>query len=147
MTGGPPDLMADAESDCVFCRIAAGEAEAHRVHETDDVVAFLDINPAVEGHTLVVPKPHVEDIILAEPELSLEVFRGVRIVAAALDEVLGVDGHTIVHTSGSLIGTVDHAHVHLLPRTPDDDVALGLIRRDLDPERGATLAERLRDAA
>lgn len=138
--------MAETEPDCEFCDIAAGRADAHRVHETDDVVAFLDVNPAVEGHTLVAPKRHVEDIVLVEPELSVAVFRAVRVVAAALDAVLGVDAHTVVHTSGSVVGTVDHAHVHLLPRTPDDGVSLALTRRALDPERGAALAERLSDA-
>lgn len=138
--------MADTERDCVFCRIAAGEADAHRLHETDDVVAFLDVNPAVEGHTLVAPKRHVEDLVLAEPDLSLSVFGAVRTVAQALDVVLGVDAHTLVHTSGHLIGTVDHAHVHLLPRRDDDDVTVGLTRRELDPERGEALAERVRES-
>ncbi len=138
--------MADTEPDCVFCDIAAGRAEAHRIHGTDDVVAFLDVNPAVEGHTLVAPRTHVEDIVLAEPELSLSVFRAVRAVAGALEAVLGVDAHTVVHTSGSLVGSVDHAHVHVLPRTPDDGVSLGLTRRELDPDRGAALADRLRAA-
>jgi histidine triad (HIT) family protein len=138
--------MADTERDCEFCGIATGRTEAHHVHETDDVVAFLDVNPAVEGHTLVAPKPHVEDIVLAEPELSLSVFRAVRTVAEAVDAVLGVDAHTIAHTSGTLVGTVEHAHVHLLPRTPDDGVSMALTRLDLDPERGAALAARLRES-
>ncbi|PSP49726.1 HIT family protein [Halobacteriales archaeon QH_7_69_31] len=139
--------MADTEPDCPFCGIAAGRAEAHRVHDTDDVVAFLDRNPAVEGHTLVAPKPHVEDIVLAEPELRGSTFRAVRTVAEALDAVVGVDAHTVVHTSGSLVGTVEHAHVHLLPRSPDDGVSMTLSRRELDPERGAALADRIREAA
>lgn len=137
--------MADAEPECSFCAIAAGRADAHRVHETDDVVAFLDVNPAVRGHTLVAPKRHVEDIVLVEPECSLAVFRAVRTVASAVDAVLDADANTIVHTSGSVVGTVDHAHVHLLPRTPDDGVSLALTRRDLDPERGAALAAEIRE--
>lgn len=138
--------MADAERNCDFCRIAAGAADAYVLEETDDVVAFLDINPAVEGHTLVAPKRHVDDLVLAEPDLSLAVFRTARTVAAALDEVLGVDAHTIVHTSGHLVGTVEHAHVHLLPRTDDDTVSVGLTRRDLDPERGEALADSVRES-
>ena len=138
--------MADTEPDCEFCAIATGGAEAHRVNEADEVDAFLDVNPAVEGHTLVAPKPHVEDIVLAEPELSQSGFRAVRTVAEALDAALGVDAHTVVHTSGSLVGTVEHAHVHLLPRTPNDGVSLALSRRELAPDRGAALANRLREA-
>lgn len=138
--------MADVEPGCEFCRIAAGEADAYVLHETDDVVAFLDINPAVEGHTLVAPKRHVEDLVLAEPDLSLSVFRAGRTVAEGLDAALGVDAHTIVHTSGHLIGTVEHAHVHLLPRRDEDGVSVGLTRRELDPSRGEALAARIRES-
>lgn len=131
---------------CEFCRIAAGESDAHRLHETDDVVAFLDVNPAVEGHALVAPKRHVEDLVTAESDLSVSVFRSARTVAAGLETVLDVDGYTVVHTSGSLIGSVEHAHIHLLPRTENDRVSFRLVRRDLDDQEASALAERVREA-
>jgi histidine triad (HIT) family protein len=138
--------MADTEPDCEFCAIATGGAEAHRVNETDEVDAFLDVNSAVEAQICVAPKPHVEDIVLAEPEPSQSVFRAVQTVGEALEAALGVDAHTVVHTSGSLVGTVEHAQVHLLPRTPEAGVGLALSRSELDPDRGAALADRLREA-
>jgi len=115
---------------------------AHRVHETADVAAYLDSNPVVAGHTLVAPEPHV---VPAEPALSEAVFAGVRTVVLAVDAVLGLGATTIGHTSGPFVGTIEHAHVHLLPRTPDDTVRIALPRRGLDPERGG-LADRLRSA-
>lgn len=129
---------------CTFCRIAAGEADAHRVYEDDATVAFLDANPAVEGHVLVIPKRHVEDIFTAE--VSGAVFAAVETVAGALRADLDVEGFSVIHTSGPLVGSIDHAHVHLLPRRDEDDVSLALPRDSLDEAWGERLAERLRNA-
>jgi histidine triad (HIT) family protein len=133
--------MADAP-DCEFCRIAAGDADADRVYEDEATVAFLDVNPAVEAHVLVAPKRHVEDVFTTGH--SEAVFATVDTVAEALRADLGVDGFSVVHTTGPLIGTIDHAHVHLLPRWEDDDVSLALPRRPLDEDRAELLAKRLR---
>ena len=69
---------------CEFCHIADGRAEAHRLRETESTVAFLDVNPAVTGHTPVAPKPHVEDIVAADPGLSVAVFAATRTIAGLL---------------------------------------------------------------
>lgn len=128
--------------DCEFCRIAAGEAEASRVYEDEDTVAFLDVNPAVQGHVLVAPKRHVEDVLTTSVNES--VFAAVDAVARAMKKDLDVDGFSVIHTSGPLVGHIDHAHVHLLPRREDDGVSLALPRDSLDADRGEALAERLR---
>ena len=104
------------------------------------------LNPAVTGHPQVAPKPHVEDIVAAEPGLSVAVFTAARTVAGAIGAALDVDGHSLAHASGPLVGTVEHAHVHLLPRRDDDAVSMSLARCDLDDERGAAPAERIREA-
>lgn len=129
--------------DCEFCRIASGDADAYRVYEDESVIAFLDVNPAVQGHVLVAPKRHVEDILTTG--VSEAVFRAADIVAKALQADLGVEGFSLLHTSGPLVGTIDHAHVHLLPRWDEDDVSLALPRESLDPERAEPFAERLRE--
>ena len=131
---------------CDLCRIADGRAEAHRLHETESTVAFLDVNPAVTGHPQVAPKPHVEDVVAADPGPSVTVFAATRTVASAIGAALDVDGHSLAHASGPLVGTVEHAHVHLLPRRDDDAVSMSLARCDLDDERGAAPAERIREA-
>ena len=129
--------------DCPFCRIVDGDDPAHVVYEDEDTIAFLDENPAIEGHVLVVPKSHREEL-LEDDRSSDAVFRTVRIVASGMKRALDVDGFSVLHSTGSLVGTVTHAHVHVLPRTEDDDVTISLIRDRLDDAEAKRLAGRIR---
>jgi len=133
------------DSDCNFCRIAAGDRPAHVLYEDDQSVAFLDHQPAVTGHTLIVPKAHEVGILTADGDLGVAVFNAVQVVARALESTLEPDGFSVFHTTGPLVGTIDHAHVHLVPRFTDDEVSLSLPRRGLDDAEAATLAERVRE--
>ncbi|AGB14997.1 HIT family hydrolase, diadenosine tetraphosphate hydrolase [Halovivax ruber XH-70] len=132
------------EADCPFCEIAAGEGDAAEVHRTDDAVAFLDANPAVDGHTLVIPTSHCEEISIASEPTRQAVFDAVGHVSAALEQALDPDGFSVFHTSGPLVGRIDHAHVHILPRSGDDGVSLSLERDSLEGEQAETLAARIR---
>jgi histidine triad (HIT) family protein len=134
--------MPDDAPTCKFCRIAAGDTDDHRVYEDEETVAFLDSNPAVKGHVIVIPKRHVTGVLTTD--VGAAVFATVGAVAEALQADLGTDGFSTIHTTGPLIGTIDHAHVHLLPRWEDDDVSLSLPRRTLDHEQAERLAKRLR---
>lgn len=121
--------------ECEFCRIAAGEKAARILYEDDDAVAFLDEAPATRGHALVVPKRHVEDLLLAPEAISAPVWRAARRVGNGLEAVLDCDGFSVVHTTGGLVGSVAHAHIHVMPRTLEDDIHIALDRENLtDPE-------------
>ena len=102
-------------SDCLFCRIVAGEIPATIVHETDRVLAFRDIAPQAPVHVVVIPKEHWADVaVLAanDRDLAGELLDEVTQVAA--DEGLG-DGFRIVFNTGPDGGqTVEHVHAHLL---------------------------------
>lgn len=130
---------------CAFCRIVAGETDAHRVYEGERVVAFLDANPAVRGHTLVVPVAHDDDVF-ANDEDAGAVFAAVRALASALERALEVDGVSVFYTTPDIVGGVDHPHVHLLPRDRGDGVHLSLPRGSLDDAEGAAVATLVRDA-
>ncbi|WP_137289098.1 HIT family protein [Natronorubrum halophilum] len=134
------------EDECEFCRIVAGDRSAHVLYEDDRTIAFLDANPAVRGHSLVVPRVHEQELLAVDEAMSAAVFDSVRTVANALEAVLDPDGFSVFHTSGPLVGTVDHAHVHLLPRTVDDDVSLSLFRDRLESDDASTLATRVRSS-
>jgi len=101
-------------SDCIFCKIAAGEIPAIIVYEDDDVIAFEDINPQVPVHTLLIPKQHFDHIgDDVPPEVLGKVFSAVKKVA----EIKGIDesGYRIVANTGADgRQTVFHLHVHLL---------------------------------
>jgi histidine triad (HIT) family protein len=131
-------------SDCPFCAIAAGERSAHVLFEDDRTFAFLDENPAVDGHTLVAPKAHRTELLASESPASAAVLETVADVAEGLGETLHPDGFSVFYTSGELTGNVTHAHVHVLPRRADDDVSLSLVRREYDPGRAEDIAAAVR---
>lgn len=124
---------------CVFCEIAAGRLPAHLVHHDAECVAFLDHRPAARGHTLVVPRRHVEDLWKAGPDLAAAVMRTAQEVATLLRDRLHPDGLTLRQNTGSASGQdVFHLHVHLVPRwhgdgtigwpwPPPDDVDLPVL--------------------
>lgn len=130
---------------CPFCRIVAGELDAHLLYEDEQTAAFLDDNPATDGHTLVVPKPHLGALFAADPTLSTAVFKTVHRVANAIDRTMAPDGISLFYTTRGLVGSVDHAHVHLVPRYRDDDIHLALFREQLDDSEARELVARLKD--
>jgi len=130
---------------CEFCAIAAGERGAHVVYEDEDTLAVLDETPTRRGHTLVLPKPHREEL-LGTGEAGKEVLGTVDAVAGALRRVLDPDGFSVFYTSGPLVGQVRHAYVHVVPREEGDDVSLALDRTRIDHDAAADLAARVRDA-
>ena len=105
--------------DCIFCRIVSGELPSRQVYADDHAVAFLDINAWHRGHTLVIPRRHVVDLVAGEPSLP-EIAPAVDAVARMLDRKLAPDGMNILSSAGRVAGqTVFHAHVHVIPRYAD----------------------------
>ena len=105
----------------VFERIIEGEIPAEIVHETDDVIAFLDANPLSRGHTLVVPKEPHGRLRETPPELSAAVFGAVRELAPAIEDAVDADATTVGINDGSAAGQeVPHLHVHIVPRFEGD---------------------------
>jgi histidine triad (HIT) family protein len=130
---------------CRFCRIVCGDRDAHVLYDDGETTAFLDANPATEGHALVVPNVHVEDLLLAEPATTAAVVETAGAVATAMNRTLDPDGFSVFHTTGGLVGAVEHAHLHLLPRFADDDVHLALERGSLDDGDAERFLERMCD--
>ncbi|MBC7222086.1 HIT family protein [Candidatus Bipolaricaulota bacterium] len=107
--------------NCPFCRIAQGQLFAHLLYEDDRVLAFLDAEPMVPGHTLVVPKAHVERFTELPEEEASRIFAVAVRVGRALQEALGAPGFTVGLNDGRVAGQgVPHVHLHLIPRFPGD---------------------------
>lgn len=107
--------------DCIFCRIARGEAEAQVVFEDGSSIAFLDINPLTEGHTMVVPKAHYQRLEDVPAEEVGSLFRTVHRVASAARDALGAPATTVGINNGEVAGqVVPHVHVHVVPRYAGD---------------------------
>ncbi|GBD25536.1 Purine nucleoside phosphoramidase [bacterium HR30] len=129
---------------CVFCKIIRQEAPAHRVYEDDRVIAFLDIFPVSEGHTLVVTKKHYVDLFEADSESLQAVAAIAQKVAHALREVVRPQGLMVFQLNGAAAGqTVFHYHMHLMPRAEGEPLRLHA-RQPGDPQRLAELAAKLR---
>ena len=134
-------------TDCVFCSIVAGQAPSTTVHEDDRTLAFMDINPATDGHTLVIPKTHARDLFEMEDADADAVWRSVRLVARAARDAFSVDGLNLLMANGRpAFQTVFHAHVHVIPRYRIDEIRVPWIPRPGDRSRIADHGERLRAA-
>jgi histidine triad (HIT) family protein len=110
--------MAD---DCLFCKIVRGEIPCTRVYEDEQVLAFMDIGPIVDGHTLVIPKVHYDPIDQVPDEVLAAVIGVVRRVAVAQRSGLSADGCNVIQNNGTVAGqAVPHVHFHVIPRFEDD---------------------------
>ena len=101
---------------CIFCKIIKGEIPCYKVYEDSDSLAFLDINPFVKGHMLIIPKKHYHWLWDMEDEDYIPLMKTVKLIANKLKLAFDIEW---VEEVVAGIG-VDHAHVHLLPRRPDD---------------------------
>ena len=124
--------MDKIDFNCVFCAIAAKRAPAAIVYESDGAVAFLDIHPVVEGHTLVIPKKHSRNLFDLDDESGKAVMHASRVVARALRAAYHADGLTVLQSNERAGGQdVFHYHAHLAPRFVGD----GLMSREGNDRR------------
>jgi histidine triad (HIT) family protein len=112
-------------AECIFCKIVAGELPAAVVASDERVLAFLDINPATRGHTLVIPRAHAQDIDeIGAEDLAATIVLAQRI-AGRVRRRLGADGVNLLHSSGAAAWqTVFHFHIHVIPRYRGDPLRL-----------------------
>ena len=102
-------------ADCLFCKIAAGAIPGIKLWEDGETLAFMDINPANDGHCLVIPKAHFPTLFALAPEAFAAVGRCVIKVANAVNAALTPDGVNLLQANGPGAGqSVFHLHVHLL---------------------------------
>ena len=105
------------DGSCIFCRIAQKQVPASFVYEDEKVVAFLDIKPLNEGHTLVIPKAHYESIFEIPVDLVAYLHGVTKKIAFAVKKATGADGISISQQNGKAAGQeILHFHVHVIPR-------------------------------
>lgn len=103
-------------SDCIFCKIIAGEIPAYKIYEDENVFAFLDISGKVVGHTLVVPKKHFINILDCENDVLEKVIISVKNIANHYIS-LGATGFNLQVNNGKSAGQeVPHMHFHIMPK-------------------------------
>jgi histidine triad (HIT) family protein len=107
-----------SDTDCIFCKIAAGELSSDIVYETEDVIAFKDTSPAAELHVLVIPRRHItdaSDVTAADGPLLAEMLMAARAVADQAGLATPERGYRLVFNIGpDAMNSVPHLHLHVL---------------------------------
>lgn len=135
------------DNDNIFAKILRGEAPAYKVHEDQWSLAFMDVMPQSDGHTLVIPKDPTEYLFDADPEILAHTIQTTQRVARAVRAAFSAEGVMIAQLNGSAAGqTVFHLHFHVIPRE-GTGADLRLHAKEMaDPDLLAEHAERVRQA-
>jgi len=103
--------------DSVFSQILSGKIPSHKVYEDEFIYAFLDINPLTRGHTLVIPKEKASTMDVLSEKSAESLGRVLPKICRAIMEVTGATDYNLIQNNGKSAGqTVDHLHVHIIPR-------------------------------
>ena len=130
---------------CLFCGIVQGQIPSSKVYETESLYAFLDLNPANKGHTLVVPKKHCQDLLGLDPALGHELLDALQRIARGILSVTGAEGFNLIQNNGRVAGQeIFHLHWHLIPRFQGDGFKLWTQGSYDSPEEMNRLATALR---
>jgi histidine triad (HIT) family protein len=124
----------------IFSKIVAGEIPCHKIAETDDYLAFLDVFPLVEGHVLVIPKKEVDYLFDLEDPLYQGLMQFAKSVAVGLKKAIPCNKVGV-----AVIGLeVPHAHIHLIPMNQVSDMNFSKSKLSLSTERLKEIAEKIR---
>ena len=132
-------------ADTVFSKIIRGEIPCHKVYEDDHVLAFLDVGPLSEGHTLVIPKEAAETLDQLSEESSAAIGRVLPKLCRAIKEVTGCGAYNVLQNNGVLAHqAVFHVHFHIIPR-PEAGGGLGIRwpAEEVDHAAAAALAAKI----
>jgi histidine triad (HIT) family protein len=133
-----------ARGDSIFTKIIRGEIPCAKVFENQHLIAFLDIAPLSEGHTLVVPKRQVERLEDLPPEEAAAIGRELGAIAARVLKATGAQAYNVLQNNGADSGqVVPHVHFHIIPRRAGDGLGFRWNAKSAAPEQLRALAERI----
>ncbi len=131
--------------ECVFCRIAAGQIPSAKVFENEDVLAFLDIGPVSDGHTLVIPKRHYSRLDECPASTLLSLAAALSRTAGAVQKAMNADGYNVLCNNGRAAGQiVEHLHFHIIPRKTGDGLFRNWPSYSYPEGKAAQIAEQVR---
>lgn len=134
-----------SSKDCIFCKIAAGQIPAQKVWENDSAIAFLDIEPVSDGHTLIVPRRHYKTLDECPEDYLAKVLSGTGKIAGAIIEATSAKGYNLLCNNGRAAGQlVDHLHFHIIPRSPEDGILKGWPSGEYPEGKAEKIAEKIR---
>ncbi len=107
---------------CLFCKIASKEIPSKIIYENEYVLAFLDIFPILEGHTIIIPKNHYNNIEDINEKDLMELLKVVKLLAGHIHKKLDIEGYNILQNNFKAAGQeINHFHIHIIPRMNDDE--------------------------
>lgn len=121
-------------SNCIFCKILKGEADASFVYKNDKVTAFMDLNPVNKGHVLVIPNEHNERFSTVNSDMVAEMFKVAQNILKAIEKSdIPCEGANLFLSDGEIAGQeVPHSHLHIAPRFTGDGHRMGFSGTDAD---------------
>ena len=132
--------------DCIFCKMAAGQIPVTKIYEDQVVLAFLDIGPISDGHTLVIPKQHFEKLHDCPAELLSQVGSRLGKVAKAVAAGMNSQGYNVLCNNGRAAGQlVEHLHFHIIPRNTGDGVFNRWPAYEYEQGKIETIAAKIRE--
>ena len=135
------------DESCIFCKIANGEIPSRTILEDDLFRVILDNGPATKGHALVLPKDHYENLFAMPDDLLEKASVTAKKAAVLMREKLGIDGLNLVQNNGKVAGqTVNHFHLHLIPRYEGDQLGLLWEPKQLKEEEMEELRKKIKNA-
>jgi histidine triad (HIT) family protein len=134
-------------TETVFDKILAGDIPCYRVYEDEHVLAFLDIGPLADGHTLVIPKERRAQLHELSDEAAAAIGRVLPRIARAVLTATGATAYNVLQNNGAEAHqAVDHVHFHVIPKVGGRGLGIGWRAGELPPERAEELVRAMRSA-
>ena len=138
---GPPNSR---DPDCIFCKIVAGEIPSYKLHEDEQVLAFLDVGPLSEGHALVIPKAHYATLDQVPEDLAAACMRIVARLSRAVCAATGAEAWNVLQNNGRRAHqAVDHVHFHIIPKTDKGGLGIDWPAGKLDDAQATRLQQHI----
>jgi histidine triad (HIT) family protein len=113
------------EKDCPFCKMVKGKLQPVKIYEDIEVLSIMDLFPAIQGHMLVLPKQHIENIYTMPGELGAHIMTVAISISQAIQNQFSPDGLNLIQANEKAAGqTIPHFHLHIVPRYKNDAVIL-----------------------
>ena len=120
-----------SKEECIFCKLIKKEILSIVLYENNDTIAFLDIFPISQGHTIVIPKKHYSNLETIPNKILYAVMEAVKTVSNLIYKNLNINGYNILQNNFKAAGQViNHFHVHIIPRSIKDEKIKLLIPRE-----------------
>lgn len=131
-------------SNCIFCKIIAGEIPSATVYEDSDFKAIMDISPAAKGHVIILAKKHYANLFELDEDTASKALIVAGKVAKAVKEELNCDGINLLQNNGEAAGqSVFHYHMHVIPRYNGDNVTIPWVQLTYADGEAAALAGKI----